>query len=445
MSLKCAYAECGKYIMQRDPRLKCLQCDNVIHVKCTKSMQETNATQKSIVEAILGKPEHMAFVCRDHDSFDFMSYKAVLEEMKELKEVKKHVQLIPALVEAVKQLDAMQIMMTEMNSNFHDMATDINTFFEMKTQVDVIPALTEKIINIEKILQKEERSTAENSAKIDDKLDKIMAKETYSDAVKKSIKPLVGPRLILKPTNEKLNREDVLKEIKGRINENQVDIIGTKPTKNGNSLIIEVKDAANQVKLRQEIATKFDGKYQVREIAILRPRIKIINAVIPLDDCKAPEDVEQYLKSKNDELKEAKLVLSVPKGKTASDQSFDIIMEVNTKTFNYYVEDGNRVKTSWTCCKVIEGIQVKRCMLCLKYGHTKNGCRNKDKGTLCAKCGGSHMAKDCQMAAKCPNCANANTYAKDGLQFDVNHSALSKACPIYKIRYEQLAKQVKFD
>lgn len=67
-----------------------------------------------------------------------------------------------------------------------------------------------------------------------------------------------------------------------------------------------------------------------------------------------------------------------------------------------------------------------RCGTCLQYGHSQKRCQ---RSKLCARCGEEFHEK-CEKVFRCINCTRA------GSTGDLNHSAISRDCPIFKREFE---------
>ncbi|GBL87129.1 hypothetical protein AVEN_218811-1 [Araneus ventricosus] len=71
-----------------------------------------------------------------------------------------------------------------------------------------------------------------------------------------------------------------------------------------------------------------------------------------------------------------------------------------------------------------------QCYRCLKFGHTQTRCRAPE--VLCSRCPGSHSYKSCpETQSKCRNCCDYNKQNRSGPRLQVNHTAISRQCPIF--------------
>lgn len=81
-------------------------------------------------------------------------------------------------------------------------------------------------------------------------------------------------------------------------------------------------------------------------------------------------------------------------------------------------------------------VPITRCFNCQAFGHTFHNCKRKN--CYCAICGYSgHTSQDCSSKdptmVTCINCYSYNsTCSNSQAEYDANHEAFSKNCPIYK-------------
>jgi hypothetical protein len=412
--------------MQNDGVVKCKNpsCTKKVHLACTPSLNGFNEQSCKLAKLmVINNPRITAYYqCENCESAEMLLANNLAQ-----------------LIEMNRQLLEKS---DEMLNKMKSMEEEINGFNNIKHEVAVIPSIVEKINAIEKLLKDEGVKNAEATTKIDEKLEKICGGELpWNEVVKETKKKIVAtPGVIMKPKDKNAKREELTKALKQNIDENQFKIIGARNS-SSNAMVIDVKDVESQSKLIEEASKKMGTNFVFKAMPTLRPRIKILNVVIPIEQSEQKNEIDAYLKSKNEPLKDAKLVLAVAREKTAEQACFDVIMEVDSKTYNYYME-GKPVKSLWHSSRVVEGIRVKMCFKCLRYGHQKKDC---DQVLSCAKCGANHLANNCNAdEIKCVNCERANVFLKRN-KHDSNHSALSKDCPCFKIQHDRLLKLVKFE
>lgn len=72
---------------------------------------------------------------------------------------------------------------------------------------------------------------------------------------------------------------------------------------------------------------------------------------------------------------------------------------------------------------------IQQCYTCYKFGHSKNSCKSKQ---VCSICSGDHFFKVCnnQDNIKCVNCKSTE------------HIAISSACPIKKVKLNEIKDQI---
>ncbi|KAG8238848.1 hypothetical protein J437_LFUL018297 [Ladona fulva] len=92
-----------------------------------------------------------------------------------------------------------------------------------------------------------------------------------------------------------------------------------------------------------------------------------------------------------------------------------------------------KIYSDWTSHYVKDYIGVTRCYKCQGYGHTAQGCREKD--SICSYCARSgHTFETCPRKDKKSKerCANCHRFGRDA-----HHSTLDRECPAYKHALEQ--------
>ena len=220
--------------------------------------------------------------------------------------------------------------------------------------------------------------------------------------------------------------------------------------KNGIKIRMDKKE--NVEKLIADAKKKLGDDYEIVQSKELKHRIKIVNVRLETENFTLEDGkklnlsaIEKFLKKQNDTLKNdphAKIIFAYEKAmrSSADEKCVDVVMQVSSTSYKFYMVDGNNVATKWLFCKVFDGIHVKRCMRCLSYGHSKLECKNK---VVCIKCSGEHEEKECtQQEVKCVNCMRANSGAGKH-QYDVSHKANDYNCPSHKIRVNKIARAIQ--
>lgn len=86
----------------------------------------------------------------------------------------------------------------------------------------------------------------------------------------------------------------------------------------------------------------------------------------------------------------------------------------------------DKVKISWTVCRVREVFRPLKCFKCLDYGHVAAKCKDTDRTNLCRRCGQEgHFYKKCDKPPKCVLCTG-----DDGIP--QGHITGSGRCPAFQ-------------
>lgn len=121
-------------------------------------------------------------------------------------------------------------------------------------------------------------------------------------------------------------------------------------------------------------------------------------------------------------------------------KNFGAIIEVNNVDLNKFLET-SKIMIGWNVCHVEEHIKVIRCFKCCGYNHRSDVCKNRQS---CIRCGAEHKIKDCKAEeSRCVNCVNVKR--RWNVNFDENHQANSKECPIFKKRVESERKIINYN
>ncbi|GBM78068.1 hypothetical protein AVEN_154028-1 [Araneus ventricosus] len=97
---------------------------------------------------------------------------------------------------------------------------------------------------------------------------------------------------------------------------------------------------------------------------------------------------------------------------------------------SYCISKTNRLHWGLGSLKYRVFSEPIQCYRCLKFGHTQTCCRAPE--VLCSRCPGSHSYKSCsETQSKCRNCCDYNKQNRSGPWLQVNHTAISRQCPIF--------------
>ena len=129
--------------------------------------------------------------------------------------------------------------------------------------------------------------------------------------------------------------------------------------------------------------------------------------------------------------------------KKSTQKKLPIVKAVLTNLSKYkqIIEDG-KIKIGYTIVRAAPwkfDVQPDSCFHCLRFGHRKEDCPDKNKNPTCLRCGATgHDHKSCKITDeskfKCSNCARAKLT-------DTNHTAVSKSCPLLKKEVERKIEQ----
>ena len=265
---------------------------------------------------------------------------------------------------------------------------------------------------------------------------------SYASAVKLNVnaskKVLKKPAVIVKPTAEQ-SRDDVKKLIHKTMNNGGFKIVDSINASN-NGVIVLCDDNAECGKVAECLKVVNGLDVKVPEMKL--PKIKIKNVMILADEFILEEDKKfevEYLnnlKKRNAVLANAKAATILKYYKTKNADRFDILMQVDPKSYTE-IMSVQRLIAGNERCKVIDGTIIIRCFKCCAFGHFSKDCQ---KPKACFKCGGNHLAKNCQVnELKCSNCV------AEKRQNDVNHSVLSNDCPQYIKVLKKVTRSTKYN
>jgi hypothetical protein len=237
-------------------------------------------------------------------------------------------------------------------------------------------------------------------------------------------KQATGKKIVIKPkdSNQPIaqTQSDILRNVdlkQGKININQVSPVS------GGGLIISCKHGAAQDKLEQIATEKLSGKYNVKLVSSLRPKIRVVGI--------SEEDIITYLLSQNSDLiidpSSCGLVRHWPTAKNK--KIFQAEVQVDTLSYSRILDRGS-ILIGLTSCSVFDAVSVPRCFNCNGFNHMSRQCNQK---VCCPVCAGDHEIKVCDASRdlkKCINCISLKNKPKDT---DVAHAAWEyDRCTAYK-------------
>lgn len=254
--------------------------------------------------------------------------------------------------------------------------------------------------------------------------------QSYARVVKQSnVKPVV----VIKPKDKKKSKE-TLADITKKIDVKDVDVCNTRNTKNG-GIVLSCKNSTETVKMKQLMENKFGDSYEVILPKIKRPRLRITN----IDESIPVDDIITELKDNNKEFDLNMQVITTIKKKKKDNSWTDIIVEVDCNTYKYLMSTG-KLKLRWNECLIYDHIYIQRCYKCCGFSHQAKACTKKQ---ACSKCAQQHSYDKCDNDVHaCINCMVSNQ--KMNTNFDFNHHAYSRECPILQHRFDRLQSKIEY-
>lgn len=256
--------------------------------------------------------------------------------------------------------------------------------------------------------------------------------KTYSNAVnRKNVKPTV----VIKPRN-KQQCAQTLTDISNKVDKSMVNVCGTRNARDG-GIVLRCENATETMKVKQLVIDNLGDDYEVILPKVKSPRLRISN----IDPEIPKEDILSELKSHNPSINNMNLRMITVLGRKYRDCVYnDIVVEVNSIEYKQLIEL-KKLRLPWRECRIFEHIYLVRCYKCCGFQHKSNDCQQNQK---CGSCSGSHKFVDCKSKRKCcVNCKSAND--KNNLNFDTNHHAWSKQCPILKRHLSKLVNNIEYN
>jgi hypothetical protein len=251
----------------------------------------------------------------------------------------------------------------------------------------------------------------------------------------KQFKEKTSKNVLIIDSKNGVKFEDLKKDMKNKLKDEEIDIINTLPTRNKDGLIVVCGNEEEKVKL-QKAVTKKMVDIMVGDPIKKSPRIKILNVELEDDEKESYLIVDQILR-RNKSLDILSVfqkfdhVATIPikyKRKIVANK-YNIIFSVDSSTYKKIMEL-KRIKIGYQQCKVVDGAHVTRCFKCFGFFHKANDCPKKDEKKCMRCCGNNHKMDECKFEQKCNNCAEFNKKNKKNV--DENHSIFDKKCPCYQ-------------
>lgn len=311
--------------------------------------------------------------------------------------------------------------------------------------------MTERIEKVEKTLEVSGKTVIEEIKKVDEEIKKVDLTLNNDGAwtvveKKNKKKPQSNFRkatVIVTPIHNNKPRDELRKSLKNNIESSANDImrLANAPA-NGISIVCEDEEKCN--KLIKEIESKFDDQVTVTKPKNFNPRIKLLKLH---DADKDDNRFVEILKNKNPQLEMAELKIikreNVRINGKIIENLTNVIIEVNPTIHNEIMKT-RKIKHVWETVRVVDNVYVRRCYNCMGFNHNAIDCKNMK---ACGQCSGEHSSRECCVKEKtCVNCKKANhrmnQFGNTKITLDVNHSAWSNDCNVYKRKVEYSKKAI---
>lgn len=206
--------------------------------------------------------------------------------------------------------------------------------------------------------------------------------------------------------------------------------------RNNGSIVIECDDMNECANIKNKIESQMGQQYEVRDIQMMKPRVKIFGMSEKLSD----NEFIELLKHQNAMLLDSDIeVIKIVKD-IKVDNTYNAIIQLDVSSFDKILK-AEKVYLNWDVCAVREHFSILRCHNCTGYEHTKDMCT---KATMCGYCSGDHQSGECNANhLSCPNCIEAN--AKLKLQLDTKHHAWSKKCTILSRKIKRVGNKIVYN
>lgn len=247
-----------------------------------------------------------------------------------------------------------------------------------------------------------------------------------------------------------------------------VKVISVKKMNEGKVKVICCNKASTE-KLKEEIHSTMDKKYEVSMEKLELPKIKIVGIMKKYDKDELehellkhnfPENSQKYLKvthikpaskngkqdhntvdnNENNEHTINKDDNSLDNKRTKEHTTYDAFVQLDPAYFHHIMQTG-KIFIEWQRCSVYEDLNTKRCYKCSGYGHSSQKCNNNRR---CVYCAGTHEVKFCKAnQPNCCNCLEANHKYKTNR--NTHHEASDyKKCETYKARLVYLRSKIDY-
>lgn len=266
---------------------------------------------------------------------------------------------------------------------------------------------------------------------------------SYSSAVKNTVIPTPksstaqSADIVLKPVQPGAKMEDVVNEVRTKINPSVlgVRINSTRAVKN--SVIIKCADNEDRDKLIDAMKASLGATCSIEKPRKWNPRLIIRNVENTLLH-KSDEDLIKEIVKHNNLESDTNIKII---GRLKRKFTFDIIVETTSETRLRLLRLSS-IYLKWQACGCEDHIYVKQCLKCNLFGHSSKACQKED--IVCSNCNGGHKAADCTSNIKsCVNCVEMNR--KRRIQVSVNHGSRDiQQCHAYQQQIQFLRAKIDY-
>ncbi|GBN37782.1 hypothetical protein AVEN_172654-1 [Araneus ventricosus] len=251
-------------------------------------------------------------------------------------------------------------------------------------------------------------------------------------AARVKLKPRQGlPTVVVTPLGDTFGSSAELKkllEVKVSPRELGVQVVACPPAV-GNGVIVRTENQAMAQTLRNHINVHPDlnGVCRAEEPRKPNPRVLLYDVpALPGDRGEQETLFLAQLERSNSFSEGAAKVLFRRKGRGDAQHW---IISLDPVAFNS-LGTSTRLHWGFGSFRFRPFSEPQQCFKCLRFGHTQSSCRAD--ASQCSRCPGTHSYRTCQeQQPRCRNCVEFNKRARKGQLLNVNHTAISRKCPIF--------------
>lgn len=265
--------------------------------------------------------------------------------------------------------------------------------------------------------------------------------QTYADVIKKNSEPL-----IIKPKNTNQNSSTTKNVLTQKLSPSDLKISLSEITQGSQGrIMIHCQDKHSLEKLKTNVEKELGAEYEIKVGNLQKPKIKIIN--VKSEDVNDPNEFVNIFQTQNipDELISSEIkIIRKFKSTNSKESSFNIILELSPKEFNYIITKKNKIHIGWNVYKFFEFVSVIRCFRCWRFGHFADKCKSEYE--ICPFCGDNHRKDQCSNGTKftCINCKHARDELKMR-NIEVNHHVFDQNCPCYQRQIALKKKRINYE